>query len=70
MLNEKSHWTGVTCASIHFLTRLLQWLVDPDAPQQLRTDAAVIMGSIAKGTMENVNTLVEEGCVSVLIKGT
>jgi len=44
--------------------------VDPDAPQQLRTDAAVIMGSIAKGTMENVNTLVEEGCVSVLIKGT
>ena len=48
--------------------RLLQWLVDEEAPQQLRTDAAIIMGSIAKGTTENINTLVEEGCVTVLLK--
>ncbi|WAR10242.1 ARMC8-like protein [Mya arenaria] len=51
------------------IPRLLQWLVDKDAPQQIRTDAAVVMGSIAKGTPENINTLVEEGCVSVLLKG-
>ncbi|XP_045177690.1 armadillo repeat-containing protein 8-like isoform X1 [Mercenaria mercenaria] len=49
--------------------RLLQWLVDEDAPQQIRTDAAIVMGSIAKGTVDNINTLVEEGSVAVLLKG-
>ncbi|KAL4217467.1 Armadillo repeat-containing protein 8 [Mactra antiquata] len=49
--------------------RLLQWLVDEDAPQLLRTDAAIVMGSISKGTIDNINTLVEEGSVSVLLKG-
>ncbi|XP_052236023.1 armadillo repeat-containing protein 8-like [Dreissena polymorpha] len=51
------------------IPRLLQWLVDGDAPQHLRREAAIVMGSMAKGTAENINTLVEEGCVSVLLKG-
>ena len=55
--------------SFFFPHRLLQWLVDEDTPQQIRTDAAIIMGSIAKGTVDNVNTLVEEGSVTVLFKG-
>lgn len=49
--------------------RLLQWMIDEDTPIELRTEAAVVMGSIAKGTDENVLSLIDEGCVSVLLKG-
>ena len=44
-------------------------MIDEDTPIELRTEAAVVMGSIAKGTDENVLSLIDEGCVSVLLKG-
>ena len=44
-------------------------MIDEDTPIELRTEAAVVMGSIAKGTEENVLSLIDEGCVSVLLKG-
>lgn len=64
--NSKQKYNAINNGII---PRLLQWLVDDEAPQQLRTDAAIIMGSLAKGTMDNINTLVEEGSVAVLLKG-
>ena len=44
-------------------------MIDEDTPIELRTEAAVVLGSIAKGTEENVSTLIDQGCVLVLLKG-
>ncbi|XP_077292989.1 armadillo repeat-containing protein 8-like isoform X2 [Arctopsyche grandis] len=49
--------------------RLLQLLQLPDsAPQHLRLDAAITIGSLAKGTAENVASLVDLGVVGVLVE--
>lgn len=52
-----------------FSTRLLQWIIDEDIPVELRTESAIVLGSLAKGTTENINCLVDSGCVAVLLKG-
>ena len=57
-------------AQLILVLRLLQWMIDEDTPIELRTEAAVVLGSIAKGTEENVSTLIDQGCVLVLLKGT
>lgn len=49
--------------------RLLQWMVDDLKPQELRTEGAVVLGSLAKGTDDNIQQLVSAGAVPVLLKG-
>lgn len=51
------------------IPRLLQWIIDEDIPVELRTESAIVLGSLAKGTAENINCLVDSGCVAVLLKG-
>ncbi|XP_064598318.1 armadillo repeat-containing protein 8-like [Liolophura sinensis] len=51
------------------IPRLLQWMIDDVTPIELRTEAAVVLGSLAKGVEENIDCLVEAGTVSVLLKG-
>ncbi|XP_060084533.1 armadillo repeat-containing protein 8-like, partial [Ylistrum balloti] len=51
------------------IPRLLQWMIDDDADVGLRTEAAIVLGSLAKGTEENIQHLVDSGCVTVLLKG-
>ncbi|PVD37988.1 hypothetical protein C0Q70_00591 [Pomacea canaliculata] len=49
--------------------RLLQWMIDESIPLELRTEAAVVLGSLAKGTEENIQQLVNAGAVPTLLKG-
>ncbi|XP_048772838.1 armadillo repeat-containing protein 8-like isoform X3 [Ostrea edulis] len=51
------------------IPRLLQWIIDEDIPVELRTESAIVLGSLAKGTSENISCLVDSGCVAVLLKG-
>ncbi|KAK7113106.1 armadillo repeat-containing protein 8-like [Littorina saxatilis] len=51
------------------LPRLLEWLIDESVPQELRTEAAVVLGSLAWGTEENIQHLVNAGAVPVLLRG-
>ncbi|XP_061163815.1 armadillo repeat-containing protein 8-like isoform X2 [Saccostrea echinata] len=51
------------------IPRLLQWIIDEDIPVELRTESAIVLGSLAKGTPENISCLVDSGCVAVLLKG-
>jgi len=36
---------------------------------ELRIESAVVLGSLAKGTEDNIRGLIEAGAVSVLLKG-
>lgn len=63
-----THW--LTKYPVCNFTRLLQWIIDEDIPVELRTESAIVLGSLAKGTAENINCLVDSGCVAVLLKGT
>jgi hypothetical protein len=49
---------------------LLEWLIDESVPQELRTEAAIVLGSLAWGTEKHINQLVNAGAVRVLLKGT
>ncbi|KAL5006183.1 hypothetical protein ScPMuIL_017341 [Solemya velum] len=51
------------------IPRLLQWLIDADVAIGLRTQSAVVLGSLAKGTEENIQSLVEAGSIPALLKG-
>ena len=44
-------------------------MIDEVSPIDLRTESAVVLGSLSKGTDENINSIVDAGCVSVLLKG-
>lgn len=61
----------LSCRDIYqwISSRLLQWIIDEDIPVELRTESAIVLGSLAKGTPENINCLVDSGCVAVLLKG-
>ena len=50
-------------------SRLLEWLIDESVPQELRTEAAIVLGSLAWGTEENIQQLVGVGAVPVLLRG-
>jgi hypothetical protein len=52
-----------------YVCRLLEWVITDETPVEVRTEAAVVLGSLAKGSQDNVKSLVEEGTVSVLLKG-
>ena len=44
-------------------------MIDENMPIELRIESAVVLGSLAKGTEDNIRALVEAGCISVLLKG-
>ncbi len=44
-------------------------MVDDTVSLELKVESAVVLGSIAKGTEENIRSLIDAGCVSVLLKG-
>ncbi|CAG2231933.1 ARMC8 [Mytilus edulis] len=48
---------------------LLQWMIDDGIPIELRTEAAIVLGSLAKGSEEELQTLVNAGSVNVLLMG-
>lgn len=47
--------------------RLTSFLTLPDVPPAVRIDAAIVLGSLAKGTAEHVLELVLRGCVPILL---
>ncbi|XP_064646417.1 armadillo repeat-containing protein 8-like isoform X2 [Lineus longissimus] len=49
--------------------RLLQLMIEEKSGPEMMTESAVVLGSLAKGTEENVQGLIDTGCVSVLLKG-
>ncbi|KAK6166385.1 hypothetical protein SNE40_023092 [Patella caerulea] len=51
------------------LPRLLQLMIDESVSFELRTESAVILGSVAKGTDQHIQSLIDAGCVHVLLKG-
>lgn len=51
------------------IPRLLQWMIDDGIPIELRTEAAIVLGSLAKGSEEELQTLVNAGSVNVLLMG-
>ena len=44
-------------------------MIDDTSPIDLRTESAVVLGSLSKGTEDNISAIVDAGCVSVLLKG-
>ena len=44
-------------------------MIDENMPLELRIESAVVLGSLAKGTEENIRGLLEAGTISVLLKG-
>lgn len=44
-------------------------MMDCDVPLELSTECAVVLGSLAKGSEDNIACLIEAGSVSVLLKG-
>ena len=51
------------------LLRLLQFMIEEDNAVNLKVECAVVLGSLAKGTEENLRVLIEAGSISVLLKG-
>lgn len=51
------------------IPRLLQWIIDDDVAIELRTEAAIVLGSLAKGTEQDLIMLVNAGSVTVLLIG-
>ena len=49
------------------IPRLLQWMIDDGINVELRTEAAIVLGSLAKGSEEDIQMLINAGSVSVLL---
>ena len=49
--------------------RLLQFMIEEDVSLELKVESAVVLGSIAKGTEDNIRSLIDAGAISVLFKG-
>lgn len=49
--------------------RLLQLMIEEKSGPEMMTESAVVLGSLAKGTEDNVQGLIDTGSVSVLLKG-
>jgi len=49
--------------------RLKQLLRDPSVPIHIKTEATVTLGSLAKGTDDHVQALVDNGIVPILLSG-
>ncbi|ESO98508.1 hypothetical protein LOTGIDRAFT_201652 [Lottia gigantea] len=51
------------------LPKLLQLMEDESVSSEIRIEAAVILGSVAKGTENHIQSLIDAGCVQVTLKG-
>lgn len=49
--------------------RLLQFVGDNMMPTQIKVEATITLGSLAKGTEDHIKALVDLGVVPVLING-
>ena len=49
--------------------RLLQFMLDDTLCIELRHECAIVLGSLAKGTREDILALIDAGAISVLLKG-
>lgn len=49
--------------------RLFQILLDPESSDQLLTEAAVTVGSLARGSDQHVDELLNEGLLNVVLRG-
>ena len=52
-----------------FIFRLLQFMIEENVSLELKVESAVVLGSIAKGTEDNIRSLIDAGAISVLFKG-
>ena len=44
-------------------------MINEGNPIELRIESAVVLGSLARGTEDNIRGLIEAGAISVLLKG-
>lgn len=51
------------------LPRLITLLTKPPGDLNIRREACIVLGSIVKGTIENVRAVVDAGTVPVLLNG-
>ncbi|XP_076457218.1 armadillo repeat-containing protein 8-like [Babylonia areolata] len=49
--------------------RLLEWMMEDALPQELRTESAILLGSLAFGTERHIQQLVHDGAVPILLRG-
>jgi armadillo repeat-containing protein 8 len=52
------------------VSRLIQIISCDSSPANVKVEATIILGSIAKGTDEHVRALVEMSIMPILVKGT
>ena len=45
-------------------------MIEDGVSLELKVESAVVLGSIAKGTEDNIRSLIDGGAVSVLFKGS
>ena len=61
------HIMSASICFVHF--RLLQFMIEENVSLELKVESAVVLGSIAKGTEDNIRSLIDAGAISVLFKG-
>lgn len=44
-------------------------MIEENVGLELKVESAVVLGSIAKGTEDNIRSLIDGGAISVLFKG-
>ena len=44
-------------------------MIEENVGLELKVESAVVLGSIAKGTEDNIRSLIDAGAISVLFKG-
>lgn len=55
--------------SVPSFLRLLEFMLDSSVSLELKVESAVALGSVARGTEDNIRSLIDAGAVSVLFKG-
>ena len=48
----------------------MQFMIEEGVALELKVESAVVLGSIAKGTEENIRSVIDAGAISVLFKGS
>ena len=44
-------------------------MIDESKSLELRQNSAIVLGSLAKGSENDIQSLLDSGCISVLLKG-
>ncbi|XP_059175261.1 armadillo repeat-containing protein 8-like isoform X2 [Physella acuta] len=63
--SDREKMLSIQCGIV---PRLLQWIADETINVDLRTESAIVLGSLSKGNADIINTLVQEKTVPVLLK--